>query len=81
MLHNGAHAQVHQAVGMPDIIVKTRKYIYIIEVKLDSTPDEALRQLEEKQYAIPYLMDGQEIIKLGVSFSSKMKTINEWKRG
>jgi hypothetical protein len=81
MLHNGARAQVRQAVGMPDIIVRTQQYIYIIEVKLDSTPDEALRQLEEKQYAIPYLMDGQEIIKLGVSFSSKMKTINEWKRG
>jgi hypothetical protein len=66
---------------MPDIIVRTHQFIYIIEVKLDSTPDEALRQLEEKQYATPYLMDGQEIIKLGVSFSSKTKTINGWKRG
>jgi hypothetical protein len=81
MLHNGAHAQVHQAVGMPDIIVKTRKYIYIIEVKLDSTPQMALEQIEAKQYATPYVMDGREIIKLGVNFSSETRTIDSWERG
>ncbi len=81
MTHNGARAQVRQAVGMPDIIVRTRQYIYIIEVKLDATPDAALRQLEEKQYALPFQMEGQEIIKLGVNFSSKTRTLGEWKRG
>jgi hypothetical protein len=81
MLHNGAHAQVHQAVGMPDIIVKTRKYIYIIEVKLDSTPQVALEQIEAKQYAAPYATDDREIIKLGVNFSSETRTIDAWERG
>jgi hypothetical protein len=81
MLHNEARAEVSQAVGKPDIIVKTRKYIYIIEVKLDSTPQVALQQIEEKQYAVPYLMDGREIIKLGVTFSSRTRTIAAWERG
>jgi hypothetical protein len=81
LLHNGAHAQVRQAVGMPDIVIKTRQYIYIIEVKLDSTPEAALQQIEEKQYAAPYLTEGKEIIKLGVNFSSKTRTLGEWKRG
>jgi hypothetical protein len=81
MIHNGARAQVRQAIGMPDIIVRTRQYIYIIEVKLDATPEAALRQLEEKQYALPFQMEGQEIIKLGVNFSSKTRTLGEWKRG
>jgi hypothetical protein len=81
MLHNGARAQVHQAVGMPDIIVSTPQYLYIIEVKLDSSPDAALRQIEEKQYAVPFLTEGKQIVKLGVNFSSKQRTINEWKRG
>jgi hypothetical protein len=61
--------------------VRTRKYIYIIEVKLDSTPQVALRQIEEKQYAVPYLMDGREIVKLGVNFSSETRTIDAWERG
>jgi hypothetical protein len=81
MLHNGARAQVRQAVGMPDMIVTTPQYIYIIELKLDSTPEAALQQIEEKQYAVPYLMEGKEIVKLGVNFSSERRTIGEWKRG
>jgi hypothetical protein len=81
MLHDNAWAEVPQAVGKPDIIVKTRKYIYIIEVKMDSTPEVALKQIEEKQYAVPYLTDGREIVKLGVNFSSATRTIDTWERG
>jgi hypothetical protein len=80
LLHNGVHAQVRQAVGMPDIVIETRKYIYIIEVKLDSTPQVALAQIAEQQYAVPYLTDGREIVKLGVNFSTKTRTIDAWKR-
>jgi hypothetical protein len=81
MLHNGARAQVRQALGMPDIVVVTSQYIYIIELKLDSSPEVALRQIEEKQYAVPYLQEGKKIVKLGVNFSSERRTIGEWKRG
>jgi hypothetical protein len=81
LLHEDAWADVSQAVGKPDIVVRTKKYIYIIEVKMDSTPEAALQQLEYMQYAVPYAMDGRELIKLGVNFSSKKRTIEEWKRG
>jgi hypothetical protein len=81
MLHDDAWAEVQQAVGRPDIVVKTRKYIYIIEVKLDSTPATALEQLEAKQYAVPYVMDNRELVKLGVNFSTEARTIDAWERG
>jgi hypothetical protein len=81
MLHNGAHAQVRQAVGMPDIVIKTQKYIYVIEVKINATPMVALAQIEEQQYAAPYLADGREIVKIGVNFSTKTRTIDKWERG
>jgi hypothetical protein len=80
LLHNQAWAEVQQAVGKPDIVVKTRKYIYIIEIKLDSTPQVALEQIEAKQYAAPYATDGREIIKLGVNFSSETRTLDAWER-
>jgi hypothetical protein len=80
LLHNQAWAEMQQAVGKPDIVVKTRKYIYIIEIKLDSTPQVALEQIEAKQYATPYAMDGREIVKLGVNFSSETRTIDAWER-
>jgi hypothetical protein len=81
MLHDDAWAEVPQAVGKPDIVVKTQRYIYIIEVKLDSTPQVALEQLVAKQYAVPYAMEGKELVKLGVNFSSETRTIDAWERG
>jgi hypothetical protein len=81
MLHDDAWAEVQQAVGKPDIVVRTRKFIYIIEVKFDSTPQVALEQIESKQYAAPYATDGREIVKLGVNFSSETRTIDAWERG
>jgi hypothetical protein len=80
MLHDDAWAEVQQAVGKPDIVVKTRKFIYIIEVKLDSTPQVALEQIEAKQYAAPYATDGRKIVKLGVNFSSRTRTIDAWEK-
>jgi hypothetical protein len=81
LLHNGARAQVRQAVGMPDVVIHTPKYIYIIEIKLNSSPEAALQQIDDKQYAAPYLTDGRKIVKLGVNFSTETRTIKEWKRG
>jgi hypothetical protein len=81
MLNNGAHGQVRQALGVPDIIIETKKYIYVIELKINSTPQVALRQLEEMNYALPYAMDGRELVKLGVNFSTEARTIDAWERG
>jgi hypothetical protein len=59
-------------------VVKTPKYIYVIEIKIDSTPEAALQQIEDKCYATPYLTDGRELVKLGVNFSTDTRTIDRW---
>lgn len=41
--------------GRIDIVLKTKDYIYVMELKLDGTADDALRQIEEKDYALPLL--------------------------
>jgi hypothetical protein len=81
MLNNGARGQVRQALGVPDIVIETREYIYVIELKINSTPQVALRQLEEMNYALPYAKDGRELVKLGVNFSTEARTIDAWERG
>jgi hypothetical protein len=81
MLNNGARGQVRQALGMPDIVIETRRHIYVIELKINSTPQVALRQLEKLNYALPFAMDGRELIKLGVNFSTEKRTIDAWERG
>ncbi|MFR5757743.1 MAG: PD-(D/E)XK nuclease domain-containing protein [Bacteroides cellulosilyticus] len=54
-----------------DAVVKPLKYIYVFEFKLNGTAEEALQQIEDKGYLIPYQADGREVIKLGVEFSAK----------
>jgi hypothetical protein len=81
MLNNGARGQVRQALGVPDIVIETKKYIYVIELKINSTPQTALRQLDELNYALPYAVDGRKIVKLGVNFSTETRTIDAWERG
>ena len=65
--------------GRMDIVMKTKDYIYVMELKLDGTADEALKQIEDKGYAEPFKTDGRLIYKIGVSFSSETRGIEEWR--
>ena len=51
-------------------MVKTPKYVYVFEFKLNGTAEEAMKQIDEKGYLIPYQKDHREIIKIGVEFSA-----------
>lgn len=62
-----------------DVIIQTSNYIYIIECKLDGSAEEALQQIEEKNYASPFVMNKRTIIKLGINFSSKTRGVESWK--
>jgi len=62
-----------------DCIIELKDYVYIFEFKLDGSADEALRQIEEKNYAKPYLTDKRKVICIGVNFSSRTRTVEEWK--
>ena len=64
--------------GRADIIIETDKDIFIFEFKLDKSAAEALEQIEEMQYALPYLDDKRSIHKIGVNISSESRTIDEW---
>ena len=50
--------------GRSDIIIESDNDIYIFEFKLDGSADEALRQIEAKQYALPYLTDARPLHKI-----------------
>lgn len=69
----------HTSDGRIDMLIKTSDYIYIIEFKLDKSAEEALRQIEEKQYAKPFEHDGRHIYKIGVNFSTKTRRIEGWR--
>ena len=69
----------HTTDGRMDILVETKGYVYILELKIDQSADVALQQIEDKQYAKPFEGDGRTIYKIGVSFSSQTRRVTEWK--
>lgn len=71
-------AEVKSAIGRADVVVKLQEAIYVFEFKYDGTPEEALAQIDSKQYAIPFQADGRKIVKIGVNFDSATRTIGGW---
>ncbi len=79
LLGQYVHAEVHSAEGRADCIVETDAYVYVFEFKRDGTADEALAQIEEKGYAVPYAADSRRLIRVGVSFDSEKRILKDWK--
>ena len=77
----GQYTQVerHTSNGRMDIVVQTDKYVYIMELKMDASADEALQQIEDKGYAKPFAADPRKLFRIGVGFSSETRRIKEWK--
>ena len=69
----------HTSDGRMDMLIQTKDYIYIFEFRMDRSADEALAQIEEKQYAKPFETDSRKLYKIGVNFSSITRRIDEWK--
>ena len=69
----------HTSNGRMDILVQTEKYIYVMELKMDASADEALQQIEDKDYAKPFAADPRKLFRIGVNFSSTTRRIEEWK--
>jgi hypothetical protein len=79
MLSNEVNAEVRNSTGATDVVIKTPKYIYVVEIKIDASADVALKQIEDKAYVAPFLTDGRKVISLGVNFSSEARTLSDWK--
>ena len=77
----GEYVQAERATsnGRIDLLLQTKDYIYIIEIKIDNSADVALQQIEEKGYAKPFVNDPRKIFKIGVSFSTENRRIEDWK--
>ena len=78
-LNRYVYSQVRNAKGRLDILIKTDTTIYVMELKLDGDLNKALKQINEKDYTIPYQTDGRKVVKVAINFSTEERTIKEWK--
>ena len=76
----GFYTQVeyHTSKGRIDLVLQTDKLIYVMEFKLDGTAEEALQQIHDKHYALPFASDGRKLFKIGVNFSAETRNIEKW---
>ena len=77
----GEYVQAERSTsnGRIDLLLQTKDYIYIVELKIDNTADAALQQIEDKGYAKPFVNDPRKLFKIGVSFSTGTRRIEDWK--
>ena len=69
----------HIATGRIDCVIRTEQFIYIFEFKRDDSAENALKQIEDNGYALPFVADKRTLYKIGVVFDSKNRTLKDWK--
>ena len=70
--------QVKVARGRTDVVVFMRDAVYVMELKMRGSAQEALDQINSKDYAIPYQAEGKPVVKIGIAFSKETKTVSDW---
>ena len=78
MLNVYVRTQVKCSGGRVDMVVTTVDTIYVFEFKTDGTAHQALKQIDDKGYAIPYQTDGRPIVKVGVKFDAEKRVPVDW---
>ena len=79
LLGQFAECEMHTFTGRVDCRVETKDYVYLFEFKRDDSVDAALKQIEDKGYALPYAADLRKLYKIGVTFDSNTRMLSEWK--
>ena len=71
-------AEYQTSDGRIDLLLRTDKFVYVIECKIDSTARIALDQIKSKEYALPWSLDNREKILVGINFSTKTRRPDDW---
>ena len=78
MLNVYVRTQVKCRGGRTDMVVWMPQTTYVFEFKADGTAQEALEQIDDKGYAIPYQTEGRRVVKVGVKFDTGTRTPESW---
>jgi len=79
MLGLNCRSEVRIASGRIDTLVETKRFVYCFEFKLKGTAEEALEQIDTKEYLLPWTGSGKKLFKIGVEFDCEKRNIGEWK--
>ncbi len=72
------YTEVMNSEGRTDALMYLGNTIYVIDAKLDFSPEEALRQIHDKGYATRFSGSGKKLVLIGLNFSSSTRTLDDW---
>ncbi len=78
MLNFYVHTQVKVAGGRADMVVWMPDTTYVFELKVNGTAQQALAQIDQNSYAIPYQAEGRRVVKVGVKFNADTRVPEDW---
>lgn len=78
MLGLNVRTEVHTSAGRCDMQILTARYVYIFEFKIDKNTGEAMKQIIERGYTIPFISDNRTIYIIAASFSTETRTLSDW---
>lgn len=79
MLNSIVDTEVKSVLGRADVVIQTNVDIFVLELKVDDTAENALQQINSKGYTIPYEADGRKLTKCGICISSSARNITHWR--
>lgn len=59
-------------------MVGTDTHVFVFEFKLNGTAEQALAQIDDRGYAVPWQADGRQVVKVGVEFDRTTRNIGKW---
>ena len=71
--------EVRTATGRVDVVMRTADRLYLFELKLNRSADEAMEQILVKDYPSRFSLTGLPIVKVGINFDSERHTLKDWK--
>ncbi len=76
----GFYVQVEYCTsqGRIDIVLGTTDYLYVMELKVGTTAQEALTQIDQKGYMLPFKQDHRKLYKIGVAFNLDNRSLEDW---
>ena len=78
MLNVYVRTQVKCHGGRIDMVVLMPETTYVFELKTRGTAAEALAQIDDLGYALPYETAGRRVVKVGLHFDIERQVLGEW---
>lgn len=70
-------AEYHTSNGRIDMVIETKRYIYLFEFKIDKTAHAAMTQIDNVGYANHYRYDQRKLFKIGLNYNTKLRRIDD----